>query len=743
NECEGIKTAIVLPKESNGLLQLVGYLLKEGEVTEEELVQQLEQRMPAYMIPSYFIEIDEIPLTVNGKANRKALLAMERSAGKKFIACEGVEENRLANIWKEVLGIEQIGAKDSFFQIGGDSILAIRLIARINRDFETQINVNDLYEHDCIRSLANVVAENEKREQDAAWQEAKEELLHFNKTQLTKRADDNILAVYPMSDIAKAMCYAQLNRPEDCLYIEQMVQPVTFKNFQADKLIHALALLVDKHETFRTGFDLSEFAHIIYRKVDVSVPLIDLSDLDKETQRQQIQSHLEEGRQKGFDMLAGPLWRFRLYKLSDTYFELVVEQHHAIFDGWSFASFYTELNNLYVELCKKDIDRLEMLKSSYADAILQELYNKKDETARNFWKRELADYQRLRIPQETDKQSFSSIRKSYPNALSSQLNRAAERHQTSIKTILQAAYIYALSALSGQRDVLTGLVTFSRPLKEDGDKILGCFLNTTPFRIVIPEQITWAEYLAMVIRKHHQIRKYESLSLFEISQIVGRHGREENPFFDTYFNYIHWHITKEMEEVEQSEDVVEEHDVFLRGNTFFDASYEWRNDRVYCLSEYMSPYFSEAIFQKYEQAFLHAIFCLAETPALEMDGIEPESISLEADVLQSDEKSIHQGPFVRANTPTEKLLTSIWAKILRMEADEISINQSFFDLGGNSLTAMSMIQTILKHFNITLSMRQLFSANTIEEIARFIDGELWLKQQPQTANSSDSEQFIL
>ncbi|MEO1624175.1 MAG: amino acid adenylation domain-containing protein [Bacteroidota bacterium] len=616
NSYEGIKSAIVLTKEFNGNLQLVAYLLKEATVDQDDLIAHMSEKLPAYMIPSSFIELENIPLTVNGKVNRKALLAMERVAEESFVPCETKLEKQLANIWTDVLECEQVGAENSFFRMGGDSILALRLLARINSELAIDLSLVDLYEYPSIRSLATYIDQHQRSGPDALQEEVAQELANYSSGYLARKGTAQMEAVYPMSDIEKAMCYGHLARPDDVLYLEQILQPVYYENFSIKRLQRALDLLVQKHETFRTGFDLSEFAHIVYKSVSTQIKVHDLSAFEDVEQRRMITEDLERGRALGFDLEQAPLWRITIYKLADAHQEILFEQHHAIVDGWSFASFLTELNNVYVQLKTEENFVPDGLACGFADAIQQELYQKRNEEVRSFWQKELEGYERLDLHSTAEAKQFHSVRHLYPEKLYAQLEDAAQQQQLSIKTFLHAAYIYALSALSGQSDVLTGLVTFSRPLKEDGEKLLGCFLNTVPFRMQIPEDISWKDYLQLVQNKYLEIKKYEQLSLFEINQLIGGNKEEENPFFDTHFNYVNWHVTGGMVTDKEVDSAVErlDFDVFLRGNTFFDANYNVTLGQVFCMHEYAAPFLTKELFAIYETVFLHALAAMVEAP---------------------------------------------------------------------------------------------------------------------------------
>ncbi|WP_394751328.1 amino acid adenylation domain-containing protein [Spongiimicrobium salis] len=610
NGFQGIKNAIVLPKEVNGQLQLVGFLIKENDFFEDELKSFLTAKIPDYMLPSYFIEIEKPPFTVNGKLDKKKLLSLEPTNTSKYVEPKTPAEIEMAHHWMKILDKKKIGVEDNFFAIGGDSILAVRLLGRIHNEMQLDFSVIDLYENNTITQLIAFIERTERVEKDSKFTEVERELALFQENYLKQYPDDTIEAVYPMCDIEKGMCFLHNSRPEDTLYFEQIMIPITYKEMHVNVLQSALDLLVKKHEVFRIGFNLNEFAHVVYREIPTKITFNDLTGIPTAEQKVIIQENLEKNRKAHFDLSAKPIWRIILYRLKEGHHEIVFEYHHALLDGWSIASFITELNNTYINLLKDPAFKPKLLKSSYKDYIKEELFHKKDEATRAFWKKELQGFKKLKLNTKRIKEKrFESVREVYPAQLLKNLKTIEKERHVTVKTLILSAYINTMRILSGQRDILIGVVTFSRPLKQDGDKMLGCFLNTIPFRIQLPEVLTWNELIALVDKKFLEIKKYDHLSLFEINQAIGAVTHEGNPLFDTAFNVINWHIMKEMETEETIKEELDrlDFDVFLRGNTFFDANFNINEERILCMHEYSSPFMTKESYEVFNAIFLSSL----------------------------------------------------------------------------------------------------------------------------------------
>ncbi|UXE67975.1 MAG: amino acid adenylation domain-containing protein [Chryseotalea sp. WA131a] len=617
---DGITDAVALAKESTaGSLQLVGYVISDGDLKEEELRKFMLARVPEYMVPSYLIQVDAIPLTINGKVDRAKLLSVQKKVESHYSAPSTELEKQIVDQWKTILGENQISIDDSFFRIGGDSILAVRLIGAINREFDIELTMADLYENDTVLALSKLISKLDANRFGRINATIDAELIQFDLDYKTSHPDSSIEAVYPMIDIEKAMCYVTQYRPEDLLYFEQLMWPVTYEVFHIETLQRALDLLTARHDTLRKSFDLDEFAHLIHKELKNQIVFYDLTA--ETNQKSIIASNLEFNRKKGFDLNDYPFWRVTVYKLATSHHELVVEYHHSVLDGWSIASFVTELNNTYGQLLRNEFTAPKPLASGYKDVVALEIFHKRNEETRAFWKKDLQDFRKLVIKAGPDHRIFKSVRRVYPLQLAADLETAAQRMSTTVKNIMLAAYIYAIKILTSESDILTGVVTFSRPLKQDGDKLLGCFLNTIPFRVRVPERSTWEGFVQLVHDKAIEVKKYENLSLFEITQSIGLPTSAENPLFDTTFNYINWHIEDDIRWEKRVESEIDrlDFDVFLRDYTFFDLNYNVNSKRVYCMHEYSSPFMTEEIFEFYEIIFLSALSRIIHSPESELE----------------------------------------------------------------------------------------------------------------------------
>jgi amino acid adenylation domain-containing protein/non-ribosomal peptide synthase protein (TIGR01720 family) len=546
---EHIKEAAVINRtDDKGDTSLAAYIVSSKTLDKIELRDILYRSLPDYMVPTYFVQIPRIPLTSNGKTDRSKLPVPDVENKEQYVPPGNKTEEKIFDTWKDVLELKRIGINDNFFNIGGDSIKAIRLISLINKRYNANVKTSDLFFNNTISKLAQLVSTEIFDAYDREWKEAKVEIEGL-KTKITNsgKISEDVEDIFPMNDIQKGMIFYSYKTPEDSLYHDQFVYQRAYSMFEPDILRRALQLMTEKHSILRTSFnieDFGEFVHFIHKPFPPAYKHFDISELDRSSIERFIVKYIEDDRKNKWNISSPPLWRMATFSLNSENICVVWTFHHAILDGWSNASLMTELNNTYLAL-KTDKNYIpDRLRISYKEFIIQEVAEKKKTLNIDFWKNELEGYKRIPFP-DVDKTEANEFHDFVPNhsvILNEKLLDASRRYNTSLKHLCFSAYVYMLSMLTYENDVVVGLISNNRPEKEDGDKLIGCFLNTLPFRLNIPPGINWKEYIHLVDRKLLQLKRFEKITFFEIVKAIGERNRGENPIFDTIFNYIDFHI---------------------------------------------------------------------------------------------------------------------------------------------------------------------------------------------------------
>jgi amino acid adenylation domain-containing protein len=530
---------------------------EDSPLDAEEIRRYLLTYLPDYMVPSYFFSLGTIPRLSTGKIDRKSLLKLaERiKVETAFVEPRNETEKKVADIWKNMLDLEKVGVTDNFFNIGGDSIKVLSLLNSINKEFETNFKVLDLYENETIEKIAAGISDNETPGITGEYKKTLEEIEKLKERVIKDNrlpTDIEIEDLYPMSDIEKGMVFYSLKDSQTCIYHNQMVYPVKDKDFSLEIFKKTLGLMVNKHPILRTGFNMYDFEEpiqIVHKNITLPLEYEDLSGMDRGRQEQHIASILGEDRESHFNITgAEPMWRMKIFTVDSENVLIVWICHHAVTDGWSSASLLTELNNTYLEL-KKDADFVpRKLKSSYKDFVIEQMAWKEKPGIIEYWKRELAGYKRFEFPGGVkDGQGTPGVKNNKGRELGvellEELNGLALKYNTSVKNLCFAAFIYMLSMVSYENDIVVGLITNIRPAVEDGEKIIGCFLNTVPVRISIPLNVRWKDFIRLVDKKLLELKKYDRLPLVEIVKITGEQQTQgKNPVSDTIFNYTDYFV---------------------------------------------------------------------------------------------------------------------------------------------------------------------------------------------------------
>jgi len=640
---EDIKEVVVLPADREDELLLYAYLVPSSPrlLSVSQLKEFLAGELPDYMIPHYFVTVEQIPLTPNGKVDRKELLEIGTLLEEEYIPPRDPAEEKLAALWAEVLKKEKVGIKENFFDIGGDSIKAIRLANLINSEFNIDLRVVDLYTHATIDLLSGKVAGNrqlfsrkETGRVTAELETLKNRIIREN--DLARDIED----VYPMSDIEKGIVFYYLKHPGTGLYHDQFVYPIKYKKFEYERLKRAMTLMVQKHSILRTAFNLEDYQEhlqLVYKKPILDMEYYDLSHKNRVEQEAFITRCMAMDRKTPFNESVSPLWRMKVFGIDETATMVLFICHHAILDGWSVASLMTELHNTYLQLHTDPQSIPQPLLATYKDAVINEIAEKTDPGAIAYWKKELSDYSRLSFADtlsgDYGHEKMKIFSKNLGTVVLKKLRKTVGTYNTSINHLCFGAYAFIMSMLANENDIVVGYVTNNRPVIPDGDKIVGCFLNTVPVRVKKPTGQTWVQYIRFIENKMLEIKEFERFSLFEIARVIGEKAKDRNPIFDTLFNFKDFHIFQEAhtgsESIEADDSVPLRVDRSEDTNTLFDFEVDITGNSLGLDLKYKPFAISNRLAAQCFTYFKQIIDKLIN---------EPEAVIRKNDILSSQEK---------------------------------------------------------------------------------------------------------
>ncbi|MEQ1777270.1 MAG: amino acid adenylation domain-containing protein, partial [Nitrosomonas sp.] len=540
------ETVVIAREDVSGEKRLVAYVTTHETVSSDETVidglrQYLNERLPDYMVPTAFVFLDMIPLTLNGKLDRKALPEpdIEAQIASQYVSPRNTTEEILTYIWAQVLRLERIGIDDNFFALGGDSIRSIQVIG-LAKEQGLVVPMEKLYQCGTIRSLAQALAT-----QNAAVADI-ENLEPFALLTLQDQAriPEGIEDAYPLTQLQAGMIFHSEQEPGayhvvDSMRVQCVIDPAGLQT--------ALMQAFVRHPVLRTSFDLGNFSEplqLIHQQFVIPLTIYDLRHLLPIKQEEVLTDHLESILSDYFDVTKLPLIRFYVHYLTDSEFQLSIVGHHAIIDGWSLVSLLTEIFQRYFAIQHDKLFPEKIIPNAMRDLVAREKSSINSKADQEFWLQKLNQITVNHFPyllsenkanrSKNDVWPESHLRLS--SDLSRQLQQLAQSLAVPFKCVLLAAHLRILALLYGETNVTTGLTTSVRPEELNGDQALGLFLNTLPLCVQLKGG-TWVELIAQVFAAERELLDVRYYPLASLQRLQGG-----NALFDTTFNYLNYYV---------------------------------------------------------------------------------------------------------------------------------------------------------------------------------------------------------
>jgi len=527
-----IKEAVVIDRtNSHGEKYLCAYVVFHPNRVGVELKRYLSESLPDYMIPSYFVSIDRIPLNPNGKVDRKALpdpadIAVP-GAKKSIAGPSNPIEKQLADIWASVLNRHKddavIGIDDNFFDIGGHSLKAALVISKIHETFNVKLKLTEIFINPTIRQLAEVIHDNSSSTQ------------HFHSIEPTPEQD-----------------YYILSPAQERLFLLYKIDPygvgynipVFFEiqgEIQVEKWNQVFKRLIHRHESLRTSFHMIDNnpvqkihpdtpfeVEIVSPSTEPGTPGEDIPDITRIT----------HAFIRPFDLSKPPLLRAGLLSQGNNKNLLMVDMHHIISDGTSTAVLVEDFMALY------NNNALPETKTRYRDYAVWQHKRREDDFIKNqetFWlNRFKGDIPVLNCPYDFPRPQFQSFEgQTFHFQLEteqlSRLNIIASQHNATLYMVLLSLFNIFLSKISGQEDIIVGTPVAGR-VHPDIQRVIGMFVNTLAMRNAPRPAVTFTDFLEDV--KKQTIDAFENQDIqFEtlVEKVDIKRDPSRNPLFDAMF----------------------------------------------------------------------------------------------------------------------------------------------------------------------------------------------------------------
>ncbi len=506
------EVAVIDKEDSAGNKYLVAYYTANQELEKTEIKKGLIADLPDYMIPSYFVYLPQMPLTRNGKIDRKALLTeySETIEDSKFEDARNNAEGKIILIWKEILGIDKIGINDNFFEIGGHSLKATVLLSRIYKEFNVEIPIKELYLLKTVKEIAAYIKNCEKTS--------------YCPIESIEKRD-----YYPVSSVQKRLFTINEIEKESLAYNMPFVMKINgeIDYFKFKKIFETI---VQRHEALRTSFEMvgDEIVQKVHGKVEL---VIDQKELqENETIDSAICEFIRPFRLKDKSLI-----RIRFVMKSPYEHFMMIDMHHIICDGVSMSIILREMVGLYQG------ESLPENRVQYKDFTEWKGKLQDKEQQEEFWTNEFKgklpdfelplDYERGAIQQyEGNRLQFTIDKET-----TGKLNILAKETGSTLYMILLSAYTILLHKYSGEEDIIVGSIVSGRNHPDIQDMV-GMFVNTIAIRNYPAREKTIIQYLGEVREKvinvfENQDYEFETLlNKLDVKKVAGR-----NPLFDTMF----------------------------------------------------------------------------------------------------------------------------------------------------------------------------------------------------------------
>ncbi|WP_255404759.1 condensation domain-containing protein, partial [Thermoactinomyces sp. DSM 45892] len=484
-----------------------------GAGSTPEWREHLKAQLPSYMVPSHFVEMETLPLTSNGKIDRKALPIPEEQAGSGENHLSPVEE-LIASVWSQVLGVSNIGAQDSFFELGGHSLLATQVVSRLQEAFQIELPLRELFEHSTVETLARRIGQLRQGDQ---------------KPELPPLVPVERGEAIPLSYAQQRLWFIDRFTPNSALYNIPAVLRLT-GDWALESLEKGWNQLLERHESLRTVIQEIDDQPVqqIRPYSPETIPVMNVTELPKEVRDNEMKRIIQNEAEAPFDLGQGPLIRVQILQVEEKEWMLLCTMHHIISDGWSMEVFLDEWMALYEEDISGTPAELNPLPVQYADfAQWQREWLKEDvlEQQLQYWKEELSgDLPILQLPTDrprpavqTNRGKMHQVLLSHP--LREKLKEMSRQEGSTLFMTLLTAYQSFLSRYTGQEDILVGSPIANRNYREI-EGLIGFFVNTLVYRADMTGKPTFQELLSQVREKALRAHEYQDVPFEKIVEVV-------------------------------------------------------------------------------------------------------------------------------------------------------------------------------------------------------------------------------
>lgn len=526
-QCASVSEVVVLAHEDKqGNKGLVGYVVPKGYFDKDAILAYAKEKLPDYMIPGILMEQDSMPLTANGKIDRKALPDPDATGalGDEYVAPRNELEAKMAAIWQDILEVDQVGMNDDFFELGGHSLLAVRLVSAIRKAFIVEMPISDIFDFPTVALVT---------------------------MQLNTQSGETVLTT--IDKVATRPAYIPLSFSQERLWLIDQLKgsreyhvPTVLRlkgNLNIAALNDAFKQLVGRHEVLRTTFkdrDGEAYQHVIDTN-DWNLSVID-GALHNDNSGE-LQHTIQQLINATFDLAQDYMIRAHLITLQNQEFVLVIVQHHIASDGWSRSIMVKEVVEGYNAFVDGRSPNLPELPIQYADyAIWQRDYLQGEVLDKElaYWKEKLKEVKPLDLPVDYTRPAVQSNRGaatgfSIDLQLLEKLKEVSQQQGVTLFMTLIAAFKILLHRYSGQQDICVGTPIAGRR-QQVLEELMGFFLNTLALRTQVSREASFKEFLHKVRVTTAEAYDHQEAPFEKVMEaVITERDMSRNPLFQVMF----------------------------------------------------------------------------------------------------------------------------------------------------------------------------------------------------------------
>lgn len=680
---DAIEQSVVMVKDVNSEKAIVAYYKPGKEIAENEITEALKIQLPTYMIPSFYVEMESIPMNSNGKVDKKKLPDLDVTEAKEIIEPKTSIQKKLLELWQKVLNVEGFGMESNFFELGGHSLKATMLRGMILEVFQKQLTLNEVFENVSIPEMAELI------DSKPVYVEQTIEKISRESNEYTPLsfAQERLWVLTKFENASKAY-----------------YMPAAFKisgKLNPELLEKALINVINRHESLRTVFKEKNGTPYQFVQPISEIPF-ELEQIELEGD---LESFLKNRWSKPFDLENGPLLRCALIETEDGKV-LSFNMHHIISDGWSVGVLFNDVMKSYGHLTHGESGALAELKVQYKDFSewqRKELSGEGLERQLNYWKNEVFfdQVKPLELPYDYHRPDIKTYNgatatRLFSKNLSNSIEEQASEQGVSLYMSIMANVSILLKKLSNQSDLVIGTPVSGRDDRQLQNQI-GFYVNTLPIRVKAPGKETFISLVNGLRQDLLSAFDYQNFP-FEmlVEEVQVRREMSRSPLFDVMVVMQNFDIF-ENTHLKLDDEIHFEKIELSSGHTKYDLTFSFskHEEGIHLELEYNTDLFTENTINRY---FDQLTLVLEQTTSNELAPISDISL------MSKDEESLllAKSDFTGVEYDKSQSIVSHFNEVARQFPDKIALKVENRSLTYRELDEKSgqLAAKLIKDYNI-------------------------------------------